>query len=62
LPRPESTNVRVIPSTSNHIRAYAAAHPKLRPIEIANALGVHHHLVELELGRGDTRRPKSVAT
>ena len=53
-------NVAVIPSTSNAIRAFKQAHPKLGPREIAARLGVHHHLVELALQKGDKRRPKSV--
>jgi hypothetical protein len=53
-------NVRVIPSQSNHIRAFAAANPGLTPRQIEARLGYDHRLVELALGKGDKRRPKSV--
>ena len=52
-------NVAVIPSQSNAIRAAHQAHPTLTPRELAARLGVHHHLVELALEKGDKRRPKS---
>ena len=55
-----SSNVRVIPSQSNHIRAFAAANPTLTPRQIEAKLGYDRHLVELALSKGDRRRPKSV--
>jgi len=56
-----ASNVAVIPTTANRIRALAAANPQLKPRELAMELGIHYHLVELSLGKGDKRRVKSRA-
>lgn len=54
------SNVRVIPSGGNRIRAAAAANPKAPPLEPARELGMEVAEVELALGRGNTRQIKSV--
>lgn len=54
------SNVRVIPSQSNRIRAFAAANPDLSPGMIGARMGFDTRVVELALGKGDKRRPKSV--
>ena len=54
-------SLAVIPTQANRIRALAAANPSLTPRQLAARLGIHYHLVELALMKGDKRRPKSVA-
>lgn len=56
-----STNVRVIPSRANRIRAAAQAHPEARPLELARLAGVKLAEVDLAISRGRARRIKSVA-
>lgn len=55
------SSIAVITTQANRIRAAAVANPQLSPRLLAAKIGVHHHLVELALGQGDRRRPKSVA-
>jgi hypothetical protein len=55
------SNVHVIPSRANQVRALAKAEPALNPLEIARRLGLHGNTVKLALDRGDTFKPKSVA-
>jgi hypothetical protein len=54
-------SLAVIPTQANRIRALHAAVPELNNREIAARLGLHWHLVDLALSKGDTRRRKSVA-
>lgn len=55
------SNVRVIPSRANRIRAAAQANPNARPLEIARLVGVKLGEVEIAFAQGDKRRIKSVA-
>ena len=56
-----TTNVRVIPSQANRIRAARQANPSLSPIEIARAVGLNKRVVDIALSQGDARRIKSSA-
>jgi hypothetical protein len=56
-----TTNVRVIPSQANRIRAARQANPDLSPLEIAQAVGLKKRVVDIALGKGDTLRRKSVS-
>jgi len=56
-----ATNVRVIPTQRNRIRAFAQAHPGLSPREIEAAIGHDRQVVQIALLKGDKRRSKSVA-
>ncbi len=56
-----ASNVRVVPSQSNRIRALKAASPWLTHEQIAWQLHIHPNVVKLALAKGDTRRIKSVA-
>jgi hypothetical protein len=55
------SNVRVITSQANRVRAAAEANPQLRPLEIARQLNLSTRVVQLALAQGDKRRPKSIA-
>jgi hypothetical protein len=57
----DATNVAVIPTQANRIRALKAAEPQLLDGQIALRLGVHLRLVQITLAGGDKRRLKSVA-
>lgn len=57
----DSTNVRVIPTQANRIRALKAASPWLTDAQIAWQLNTHPNLVRLALEKGDKVRTKSVA-
>ncbi|MEO9231128.1 MAG: hypothetical protein ABI216_19575 [Devosia sp.] len=55
------SSIAVTPSAANHIRAQAAANPRLTPRQLAVMLGVEQRRVELALQKRDTRRVKSIA-
>ncbi len=55
------TNVAVIPTQANRIRALRASDPRMSNLEISLRLRIHVRVVDMTLGRGDRRRVKSVA-